>query len=65
MLATPLSGEIPVITGTVSSRAVVVIDPVGRIADVMPTFNPVDPQAYERLEQVIDRVSPEPHGEQQ
>lgn len=51
--------------GTVSSRAVVVIDPVGRIADVMPTFNPVDPQAYERLEQVIDRVSPEPHGEQQ
>ena len=50
--------------GTVGSRAVVVIDPAGRVADVVPAFNPVDPVAYEHMELVVDRVSPEPDGEQ-
>ena len=46
--------------GMVGSRAVIVVDPEGRIAHVMPTFNQVDPAAYEELAEVIDRVTPEP-----
>ena len=45
--------------GMVGSRAVVVVDPEGRIAHVMPQFNPVDPAAYEELGEAIDRVTPE------
>ena len=44
----------------VDSRAVIVIDPEGRIAEVIPAFNQVDPAAYERLRAAIDRVTPEP-----
>jgi peroxiredoxin len=46
--------------GMVGSRAVIVVDPEGRIAHVMPRFNQVDPGAYEELAQAIDRVTPEP-----
>jgi peroxiredoxin Q/BCP len=42
--------------GMVGSRAVIVVDPEGRIAEVIPRFNQVDPGAYA---QVIDRVTPE------
>ena len=49
--------------GMVGSRAVIVVDPEGRVAHVMPTFNQVDPAAYEELAEVIDRVTPEPDGE--
>ena len=45
--------------GMVGSRAVIVVDPEGRIAHVMPTFNQVDPAAYQELAEVIDRVTPE------
>jgi len=40
--------------GMVGSRAVIVIDPEGRIAHVMPTFNQVDPTAYDELREAID-----------
>ncbi len=45
--------------GMVGSRAVIVIDPEGRIAEVIPTFLQMDPTAYEALSEVIDRVTPE------
>jgi hypothetical protein len=44
----------------VGSRAVIVVDPEGRIASVIPQFNQVDPAAYEELDAAIDRVTPEP-----
>lgn len=44
--------------GRVDSRAVIVIDPDGRIAEVIPAFNQVDPTAYEQLGAAIDRVTP-------
>jgi peroxiredoxin len=44
--------------GVVSSRAVVVVGPDGRIADVVPKFNQVDPAAYQHLQAVIDRLAP-------
>jgi peroxiredoxin Q/BCP len=48
--------------GTVGSRAVIVVDPDGRIAEVIPRFNQVDPMAYEQLGAAIDRVTPEAEG---
>ncbi len=48
--------------GTVGSRAVIVVDPQGRIAHVVPRFNQVDPAAYEELKAAIDRVTPEGDG---
>jgi peroxiredoxin Q/BCP len=45
-------------TGIAGSRAVIVIDPAGRIAHVIPAFRQVDPQAYEELGAAIDRVTP-------
>lgn len=44
--------------GIVGSRAVIVVGPDGRIAHVMPTFNQVDPTAYEELAEAIDQVTP-------
>ncbi len=44
----------------VDSRAVIVVGPEGRIAGVIPSFNQVDPLAYEELAEIIDRVTPEP-----
>ena len=38
----------------------IVIDPEGKIAYVVPTFNQNDPVAYEDLAKVIDRLSPMP-----
>jgi peroxiredoxin len=43
----------------VDRRAVIVIDPQGRIAEVIPAFNHVDPAAYAQLGAAIDRVTPE------
>ena len=45
--------------GMVGSRAVVVVGPDGRIAEVIPRFNQVDPGAYEQLAEAINRVTPE------
>jgi peroxiredoxin len=45
--------------GMVGSRAVIVVDPEGRIAEVIPRFNQVDPAAYAQLKEVVDRVTPE------
>jgi peroxiredoxin Q/BCP len=44
--------------GMVGSRAVVVVGPDGRIAEVIPRFNQVDPGAYAQLKAAIDRVTP-------
>ena len=44
----------------VDSRAVIVVGPDGRIAEVIESFNANDPMAYEHLGQVVDRVTPEP-----
>jgi thioredoxin-dependent peroxiredoxin len=46
--------------GMVGSRAVIVVDPEGKIAEVIPRFNQVDPGAYEVLKAAIDRVTPDP-----
>ena len=46
--------------GRVDRRAVIVIDPEGRIAHVIPAFNQVDPAAYRELGDAIDRVTPPP-----
>ena len=43
----------------VDKRAVIVIDPEGRIAEVIPAFNQVDPAAYAQLAAAIDRVMPD------
>ena len=48
--------------GTVGSRAVIVVDPEGRVAEVIPRFNQVDPAAYQQLKAAIDRVTPDPEG---
>lgn len=47
--------------GRVDSRAVIVIDPEGRIAHVIPSFNQIDPGAYADLAAAIERVTPQPH----
>jgi peroxiredoxin Q/BCP len=44
-------------SGMVGSRAVVVVDPEGKIAEVIPRFNQVDPGAYAQLEEAIARVT--------
>ncbi len=44
--------------GMVGSRAVIVVDAEGRIAGVIPTFNQMDPTAYEDLGAIIDSVTP-------
>jgi peroxiredoxin len=44
----------------VDSRAVIVVGPDGRVAGTIPSFNQVDPQAYEELAGIIDEVTPEP-----
>lgn len=46
----------------VDSRAVIVVGPDGRIAEVIEAFNQNDPMAYEQLAEVVDRVTPEPEG---
>ena len=49
--------------GMVGSRAVIVVDPEGRIAGVIPQFLQMDPTAYEELAEIIDRVTPEVEAE--
>jgi len=55
-------GGSPRDNGMVGSRAVIVVDPEGRIAEVIPQFNQVDPAAYQQLKAAIDRVTPDPEG---
>ena len=38
----------------------IVVGPDGRIAGVIPSFNQVDPAAYDELAGIIDEVTPEP-----
>jgi peroxiredoxin len=47
-------------SNAVDSRAVIVVGPDGRIAGVIPSFNQVDPAAYDELAAIIDEVTPEP-----
>ena len=47
----------------VDARSVIVVGPDGMIAGVIPQFRQVDPQAYEELAEIIDRVTPEPEGQ--
>ncbi|MEK9502798.1 peroxiredoxin family protein [Gaopeijia maritima] len=49
--------------GMVGSRAVIVVAPDGTISHVMPTFNQVDPAAYDELSAAIDAVTPDPDDE--
>ena len=44
----------------IDSRSVIVVGPDGRIAGVIPQFRQVDPQAYDELAEIIDRVTTEP-----
>ena len=48
--------------GMVGSRAVIVVGPDGRIAEVIPRFNQIDPAAYAQLQAAVDRVTPESSG---
>ncbi len=48
--------------GMAGSRTVIVVDPEGRIAEVIPRFNQVDPGAYTQLKEAIDRVTVEVEG---
>ena len=41
-----------------TGRTVIVIDPEGAVAEVVPQFREVDPTAYEELAAVVDRVAP-------
>lgn len=50
--------------GMAGSRAVIVVDPEGGVAEVIPAFNQVDPAAYEQLSAAIDRVTP-PAGDEE
>ena len=56
-------GGTPRDNGMVGSRTVIVVDPEGRIAEVIPSFSQVDPAAYYELKAAIDRVTPEFEGE--
>lgn len=47
-------------SGSVDSRAVIVVGPDGRIAGTIESFNQNDPMAYEELAEIVDRVTPEP-----
>ena len=47
-------------SNAVDSRAVIVVGPDGRVAGVIPSFNQVDPAAYDELAAIIDEVTPEP-----
>jgi peroxiredoxin len=51
-------------SNAVDSRAVIVVGPDGRIAHTIESFNQNDPMAYEELGAVIDRITPEPEGDE-
>jgi peroxiredoxin len=50
-------GGSPRDNGMVGSRAVIVVDPEGRITEVMPQFNAVDPTAYDALAEAVDAAA--------
>lgn len=47
-------------TANIDRRTVVVVDPDGDVAAVIPEFRQVDPAAYDELAEIIDRVTPQP-----
>ena len=49
--------------GMVGSRAVIVIDPEGKIAWGVTRFMELDPTAYEELAAAVDRATPVAEGE--
>lgn len=56
-------GGTPRGNGMPGGRSVIVVDPEGRIAAVIPRFREVDPTAYEELQAIVDRVAPAPDEE--
>ncbi len=46
--------------GMAGDRSVIVVGPDGRVAGVIPSFNQVDPGAYDELAAMVDAVTPEP-----
>ena len=56
-------GGAPRDNGMPGARSVIVVGPDGRIAEVIPSFNQVDPMAYEHLAEVIDEITPDPDDE--
>ena len=52
-------GGTPRDNGMPGARTVVVVDPEGRVAHVIPSFNQVDPAAYDELQAAIEKVTPE------
>jgi len=50
-------GGVPRASGMVASRTVIVIDPEGRIAEVIPRFDQGEQAAYDELSEIIGRVS--------
>ena len=55
-------GGVPRESGLPGGRSIVVVDPDGQIAEVIPAFREVDPTAYEELQAIVDRVAP-PQGD--
>lgn len=55
-------GGDPSDSGQVTSRAVIVVDPEGKISEVIPRFNQVDPAAYQQLGAAVDKVTPAVEG---
>lgn len=53
-------GGVPRDNGMPGARTVIVVDPQGRVSHVMPSFNQVDPAAYDELQAAIEAVTPEP-----
>lgn len=53
-------GGTPRDNGMPGARTVVVVNPEGRVAHVIPSFNQVDPAAYDELQAAIEKVTPEP-----
>ena len=56
-------GGTPRENGMPGGRSLVVVDPDGRIGEVVPRFREVDPTAYEELQAIIDRIAPVPDEE--
>jgi len=46
------------LTGNISSRAIIVIDPDGKVAWTTEKFRAIDPTAYEELGVEVARVAP-------
>jgi len=56
-------GGTPRDNGMPGGRSLVVVDPDGKIGEVIPRFREVDPTAYEELQAIVDRIAPVPDEE--